>query len=75
MLPCLKKNVKSGLIGLGPVIIYDSSDQKQGPLTAPVFNACIHLRVECSLSVRLMSSQHVLLTKNMKHFDFFLLCD
>lgn len=43
---CLKKNVKSSLIGLRPVITYDSHDQKQGPLTAVVFNACIHLWVE-----------------------------
>lgn len=43
---CLKKNVKSSLIGLRPVITYDSHDQKQGPLTAVAFNACIHLWVE-----------------------------
>lgn len=74
-LPRFEKNVKSALIGLKPVITYDSSDQKQGPLTALVFNACIHLWVEGSLSVWLMSSQHIPLTKNMKRFDFFPLCD
>lgn len=42
-LPHFEKNVESGLIGLRPVITYDSSDQKQGPLTALVFNARIHL--------------------------------
>lgn len=70
-LPHFEKNVKSGLISLRPFITYDSSDQKQGPLTALVFNACIHLWVEGSLSVWLMSSQHIPLTKNMKRFDFF----
>ena len=75
-LPRFEKNVKSGLIGLRPVITYDSSDQKQGPLTALVFDACIHLWVEDSLSIWLMSSQHIPLTKNMKRFDFFFpLCD
>lgn len=42
-LSCSEKNVKSGLIGLRPVITYDSNDQKQGPLTALVFNSYIHL--------------------------------
>lgn len=74
-LPHFEKNVKSGLISLRPFITYDGSDQKQGPLIALVFNACIHLWVEGSLSVWLMSSQHIPLTKNMKRFDFFPLCD
>lgn len=62
-LSCFEKNVKSGLISLRPVMTYDSNDQKQGPLTALVFNSYIHLHIEWSLSLWLMAPQHIPLTK------------
>lgn len=62
-LSCFEKNVKSGLISLRPVMTFDSNDQKQGPLRALVFNSYIHLHIEWSLSLWLMASQHIPLTK------------
>lgn len=46
-----------------PQACYDSNDQKQGPLTALVFNSYIHLHIEWSLSLWLMAPQHIPLTK------------